>query len=670
MDYRREIDGLRSVAVLPVILFHAGFSIFSGGYVGVDVFFVISGYLITGILLRDLELGRFSILKFYERRARRILPALFAVMLVCVPFAWIWMIPLHFEQFARSLVAVSLFLSNVLFWQESGYFGGSAEFKPLLHTWSLAVEEQYYVLFPIFLALLWRLRGHWALIATAAVTAVSFALCQWAVTLYPDANFYLLPTRGWELLVGSLGAFWQRGGRRGIDPRLSPWLAATGFAMILYAIFVFDERTPFPSAYALLPVLGTLMVLLFANAQVGVGWLLARRAPVFIGLISYSAYLWHQPLFAFARIRLIDQPPAALMAALALASLGLAYLSWRYVEAPFRAPGYAAAARRGLALSQRAILGGAAAGLVGFVGLGLALEKRPQHLDPQVLAALERLSGWEDRSPCIVNSVPIVAKIERCLQKVRDAGQRLAVLVGDSHAGAISKALRQELRGEGYELVTFTHPGCYPVAEVRRLPLRSSQGCQDLVAAADRFIQTHSNAPVFLFSRWMKNLDAVNFDNGEGGIERGVGGDVFAMQAGKLNAQTRLADAITYSARQLEPLAKSGRLILIDGLPEAGWLVPLRLQKLYKFVGGPVEEISIPTHVAVARMRVSRPLFEILEAAGAQVYAPYKQVCPDWPEGRCVHYDGRDLLYRDDDHPAPELSRRMAVDLARMIGGS
>ena len=153
MDYRREIDGLRAIAVLPVILFHAGFDAFSGGFIGVDVFFVISGYLITTMIIADLEQGKFSIINFYERRARRILPALFLVMLSCIPLAWMWLLTSDMKDFSKSLVAVTVFASNILFWRENGYFETAAELKPLLHTWSLAVEEQFYVLFPLFLVL-------------------------------------------------------------------------------------------------------------------------------------------------------------------------------------------------------------------------------------------------------------------------------------------------------------------------------------------------------------------------------------------------------------------------------------------------------------------------------------------------------------------------------------
>ncbi len=208
MDYRREIDGLRALAVLPVILFHAGFKIFSGGFVGVDVFFVISGFLITTILLSELEAGNFSLINFYERRARRILPVLFFVMLLCLPFAWIWLIPDDMKSFSQSVVAVSLYASNILFWGTSGYFDSAAELKPLLHTWSLAVEEQYYLFFPVFLMLAWRFGKRWIFNCLVFVFILSLALAQWWSSSMPMAGFFLLPARGWELLIGAFVAFY------------------------------------------------------------------------------------------------------------------------------------------------------------------------------------------------------------------------------------------------------------------------------------------------------------------------------------------------------------------------------------------------------------------------------------------------------------------------------
>lgn len=337
MDYRREIDGLRALAVLPVILFHAGFEMFSGGFVGVDVFFVISGYLITTIILDDLECGKFSIVNFYERRARRILPALFLVMLVCLPFAWLWLLPSEMKLFAKSVFAVSLFSSNILFWRESGYFDTATELKPLLHTWSLAVEEQYYILFPVFLLVTWRFGRRWVLGTLAVVAVASLVAAQWGSTAKPAATFFLLPTRGWELLLGAFVAFHLRGSHTWQPSiALREVCGVLGLAMFVYAVFAFSKQTPFPSFYALLPTVGTALIILFATQETTIGRFIGNKLFVGIGLISYSAYLWHQPIFAFARHRSMVEPGKLLLSALAIASVVLAYFSWKYIEIPFR----------------------------------------------------------------------------------------------------------------------------------------------------------------------------------------------------------------------------------------------------------------------------------------------------------------------------------------------
>ena len=316
MKYRAEIDGLRALAVLPVILFHAGFELFSGGFVGVDVFFVISGYLITTILIEDIENKRFSIINFYERRARRILPALFFVMLVCIPFAWMWMLPSQMKDFSQSLFAVSLFASNILFWRESGYFAPAAEEMPLLHTWSLAVEEQYYVLFPIFLILAWRFgksRVFWMIVVMAAF---SLLLSEWGWRNKPTANFYLAPTRAWELFAGSIAAFIVQ--KQGVQK--NNFLSLIGLAAIIFSIFFYNETTPFPSVYALVPVLGVVLLVLYADQETYVAKLLSTKGIVAIVLVSYSAYLWHQPLFGIP-IFIIGQYLLILAALLTLLSM-------------------------------------------------------------------------------------------------------------------------------------------------------------------------------------------------------------------------------------------------------------------------------------------------------------------------------------------------------------
>ena len=313
MDYRKEVDGLRAVAVLPVVFFHAGFPIFGGGYVGVDVFFVISGFLITSIIATELQAGKFSLLSFYDRRARRILPALVVMVLVCLPFAWLWMLPSELKEFSESMAAVFTFSSNILFWRTSGYFDTEAELKPLLHTWSLAVEEQYYLFFPLLLGLLWKFGQRLTLLVLGVLAIFSLCLGQWGSTNDPSAAFYLLPTRGWELLIGAGAALLVVQGRvPKAGPKVHEWGSALGLALIAGSVFLYGRDTPFPGIYALAPTVGAVMIILLATPQCLVGRLLGSRIAVGIGLVSYSTYLWHQPLLAFARHQGHDEPGSLL----------------------------------------------------------------------------------------------------------------------------------------------------------------------------------------------------------------------------------------------------------------------------------------------------------------------------------------------------------------------
>lgn len=469
MKYRREIDGLRTVAVLPVILFHAGFSTFRGGYVGVDIFFVISGYLITSIILAEKEAGKFTLLSFYERRARRILPALFFVMVACLPFAWMWMSPFELKNFSRSLVAVSVFASNLLFWRESGYFGPAVELKPLLHTWSLAVEEQYYVLFPLFVMAAWRLGKQRMLMLLGLVSISSFALMQWLVFKSQDSAFFLLPTRAWELLLGAFAAF-HLGGRAldaGASRLLQQGFSVLGLALILASIFLYDHNTPFPSAYALAPTVGALLIILFASPATFVGTLLGSRPFVGIGLISYSAYLWHQPLFAFARLRVIDPPSPALMLVLAVASLALAWVSWKFVEAPFRT-------RATFQRKQVFALAGLASALM--IGLGV-LGNASQGFNEAYRARLtpEDRVLWDqivhanthpmdlampDDGDCNFWGVELDARFSQRFEQCSKKYGQAVVALGDSHAMNLYSLLHRS--GFSKFLVGIAQGGCRP----------------------------------------------------------------------------------------------------------------------------------------------------------------------------------------------------------------
>ncbi|WP_404418506.1 acyltransferase family protein [Marinospirillum sp.] len=335
MQYRREIDGLRAIAVLPVIFFHAGFPFFTGGYVGVDVFFVISGYLITTILLQEMDSDKFTFSNFYERRARRILPALFFVIICTFPFAWYWMLPYQFENYSKSLIAIVFFSSNILFFKQADYFAPAAENNPMLHTWSLGVEEQFYIFFPLLMVWLWPKGKSYFVRVVIAIVVFSFFLTEFGWRNHPEANFFLLLTRAWELGVGVICALYLYYREK----RESLLLSLIGFLAILYSVLFFHENTPTPSYYTLIPVVGTAFLILFCDQESLVGKILSWRPLVAIGLISFSAYLWHQPIFAFSRIGPFESLSLLQMFFLVVLSLLLAFITWKYVEIPFRKKG-------------------------------------------------------------------------------------------------------------------------------------------------------------------------------------------------------------------------------------------------------------------------------------------------------------------------------------------
>ena len=451
MKYRREIDGLRTVAVGSVVLFHAGMPGFAGGYVGVDVFFVISGFLITTILLGDLEAGRFSVLTFYERRARRILPALSLVVLCTALAGALLMSPHQIGELAESVAATALFAANVYFWRSTDYFGTAAEEKPLLHMWSLAVEEQFYILFPLLLLVLWRWRPNRLQLWFMALAALSLALAEAGWRLKPWANFYLPAGRAWELLAGAMIAARLRGAAP--EPSAAGRvLAPLGLALVIASIALIGEGTPYPSLWTAIPVAGTALLIRYAGPQDLAGRLLGLRPMVFVGLLSYSIYLWHQPLLAFARIELIGPPPLPAALGLMALSVPLAWLSWRFVERPFRT----SPARGGF--SRPAIFAMSGAAIGGMTALGVAVALSPQTVERIYVAALDaegraRLEAIEtaissrteevaDRSEChiavqYVDRAALDARLAPCVERYGKA----TLLLGDSHMGDLFGAL-------------------------------------------------------------------------------------------------------------------------------------------------------------------------------------------------------------------------------------
>ncbi|ROO26352.1 acyltransferase family protein [Salinisphaera japonica] len=493
IKYRPEIDGLRAVAVIPVILFHAGFSWVSGGFVGVDVFFVISGYLITAILLKDLQENRFSVVGFYERRARRILPALFSVLIVVTPLAIVWLRPSQLKDYSEALFATVAFSSNILYWLTAGYFEPNSDLNLLLHTWSLGVEEQFYLFFPLLLAYLWRRQGSRASIYIGVICFASILLAEVGWRVFPTANFYLLPSRAWELGAGSLCAFYLHAGN---TQRSSQALSVVGLLLILSSVFWLTADTAFPSLATLLPVVGSALIILGSGSKDLIGRMLGSRPFVLVGKLSFSAYLWHQPLMALARLRSLTTPSPVLMGALAVASLGIAYLSWRFVEEPFRGrPGRRLLHTRSRVFSASA-LGSAlllAIGLSGYLGNGWPERQTPSGKSFSELKLENLIQINYGLSPRCEGHFTLSDKCR--------TGPNPDVLVwGDSYAMYVANLVRSSPSFQGHEMVQMTKSSCAPIPGIAKITAsRSPQWASSCINFNQRVLD------------WLGNQDRIKY---------------------------------------------------------------------------------------------------------------------------------------------------------------
>jgi peptidoglycan/LPS O-acetylase OafA/YrhL len=492
VNYRRDVDGLRALAVTPVVLYHAGLSGFSGGFVGVDVFFVISGYVIAGSLLVDLDGERFSLWRFYEKRVRRIFPALMLMFACSYVAALLFLIPDHFVNFSRSIVASATFFANFFFWKNEGYFDLSAHLRPLLHTWSLAIEEQFYLFAPLMMWLVYKKLDRRWLATIMPLLLSSLALSVYATRLASTANFFLLPTRAWELLVGVLLAL------RPPVPLSKPWfnetVAFVGFSAIAWAVIVFNDETPFPGMNALLPCLGAAAIIWVGSTESGsrVTTILSWRPFVFIGLISYSLYLVHWPILVFTRYALLSDPSGWQTLVVVAASVVSATLSWWYVERPFRNPNWA---------NRRQILtgGGIAMAIMAAMGvIGVRAGGFPFR-SPSLQVDSSRSEGDWKQHVCFLDATDDMHSwsLDACT-RAGSLGPKV-FLWGDSFAAHYVPgfiALGDHL---AVQLVQYTYAGCPPLLDYESL---ARPNCHEFNAEALPLMRKAGIGIAILSARW------------------------------------------------------------------------------------------------------------------------------------------------------------------------
>lgn len=664
--YRPEIDGLRAIAVVSVIVSHAGepFShLVRGGFLGVDVFFVLSGFLITGILARDMIAGSFTLSGFYERRVRRILPALVVVTLASLAAAWILMTPSQMKDFSQSIVATGIFSSNIYFWLTSDYFSPDSGVLPMIHTWSLAVEEQFYLVFPLVFVLLWR-RGLVLPVLVAALL-VGLAVAEIMAQSAPKAAFYLLPARAWELLAGGIAgylavrhglpdgesgpAFWRYLGRN------RNALAWGGLVVLGVSLVFFPHGLPVPGLALVPPVAGTVILLLCARPGGRVHRGLTRPVLVGVGLVSYSAYLWHQPVFAFARLAQVDPPSPVQMAGLCFLVLGLAWASWRLVEQPFRG--------RAVPFGPVAWgLGGATAAMV-LVGLAghLTGGLGKWRFDPPVLEALNSASASPMRDRCH-SKQPEVA----CAYF--GGGDVSWVVFGDSHGVELAYALARMMEPLGESVLHLTKSGCPPaLGYVSDMP-----GCNDWTEAAVTMLETSgARTPILVVYRHGAYLYGDNegmypaLPNGPKAIASGTG------------AAEKRALYWQGFERMVARLRAAGHpVVLLQPVPEIARDVGFLVRRDARVRGGDgtgrtgLHLPAVPLGYYEARSgEVRRRLAEFAAGdAGIRLLDPAEVFCD---VASCYAMLGDASLYFDDDHPsvagAAAILRMLPQEVARAL---
>lgn len=676
--YRKEIDGLRAIAILPVIFFHAGFQLFSGGYIGVDVFFVISGFLITSILLDEYQQGTFSFSAFYERRARRILPALAFVLLCCLPFAYYLFSPLDFRAFAKSLLGANIFLANVVSYQQTDYFDAAAEIKPLLHLWSLSIEEQYYLFLPLLLAVFIK-RGQVALFAVLiAIASLSLFYSEHVLYTNERASFFFISSRAWELLVGSLAAALVYYKLIPIHVSSNPrWffirqvLSIFGIFMVLIPIFLYSKDTPFPGLSAVIPVLGSAFVLLFAVENTWVQRLLSLKPLVGVGLISYSAYLWHQPVLAFVRYQSQNSLSISTLLGLLAVVMALAYLSWRYIERPFRDK---------QRITRKEIWVFSLVSIFFFSALSFYIYKSnglPKRFDGKYAEAFYPHEFKVDNF-CRFKPMFDATDIEGC-EFGDPNGKRTVFLVGDSHADALFGGLHESFQTQGIKGVRIKVLKCphyipgMIAGSVNEERITLANQCSNNYQALFTMMSKHANS-VVLAVRWTARTSPISggteqyfFDNQEGGVELKPNISNFAKDdAGQWTVgPDGKTKALHYMLKGFTSAVD--KVIVVYPVPEVGWDIPRYNFAIYAKTREVQPIVSTSYEIFKRRNDFSSRALDSFSAPNLLRVKPENYFCNTFLINRCVAQNNFIPFYYDTNHLSSAGAKPLTDDVVKLL---
>lgn len=650
--YRPDIDGLRALAVLPVVLYHFQIWPFTGGFVGVDIFFVISGYLITSLIHGEMEQGDFTIVHFYERRIRRIFPALFAVIAASCIAAAILLFPIDLIRFGHSVMATVVFGSNFLFRNAAGYFDTAAIRKPLLHTWSLAVEEQFYVLFPALLFFLRRAGQRIQLWVIVVILVTSLALAVHQVKIAPETAFYLLPDRAWELMLGAVLAI----GNFPLPSQrwLREILALIGVALIALAVFTYNTETPFPGWTAIPPCLGAALLIYAGSGGASViGAGLSSAPLVGVGLISYSLYLWHWPLRVFGQYAAFRELYLWEKAALIAASFALAWFSWRFIERPFRGRREFFSRRVVFALAGVASIVLFAAGFALTADHGLTF-RYPKNVQLILKQAAHHAAPKQDAcfgKPLFKSKDGLI-----CTFGTENIQPSFA-LWGDSHAEVLIPVIGDRALATHKQGLLIKHGACRPALGVES---SRSNDCDELNRKGLAILEaTPSITQVILAGRWAMSADGRPAPHEDGPFE---------YVTDKDHPQRALADNPIVFANGLNRLvaaliAAHKRVVIVADVPEPGWPVPETLARIA--VTHSRLDIRPTLDQYRARQAAALHVFDALRGKyGAQIVYPSDVLCSS---GKCTVEESGLPIYMDSSHLTEGGSRLLAPILDPLL---
>ena len=654
LTYRPEIDGLRAIAVVGVILYHTRITIFGhqpfkGAFIGVDIFFVISGYLITYIILKELvTTGSFSFKHFYERRIRRMLPALLFVMLVSLPFAWMYLLPSSLMDFSNSILYSLGFSSNFYFWYTGQQYGAeSGLLKPFLHTWSLSVEEQYYILFPISLLITFKYFRKYLGIILIIGFFTSLIIADWGSRTSPSFNFYVLPTRGWELLAGSILAYFEiQKGQRSKNQILNLVLPSVGLFLIGHSILFFNEKTFYPSFYTLSPIIGVSLVIWFSHKDELITKILSSKLFVGIGLISYSLYLWHYPILAFDRISEFTSGSIIKKFIPGVLIISLSIFTYFFIERPAR---------------NRKIKFKLVSSLLFISVLVLII----------VNSIIIDKGGFKNRFPEILEN-DIKAKFLRSPKNFKKCGienvrcifntssEKKVYIVGDSNMGSLTFDLKDRVVDRDYQFITSTQAGCLYFPGFDRIAVKTNKidnYCNnETFSKLEQVLTKEKNSIIIFGGRFSLYITNYFFDNKEGGKEGGEWDSTYISKSSFKTIQSSFKTSI-------DKLSKHNKIILIYPIPEVGWNLP---QKFFNSLPEKIKKNNnylkdylvlknyITTSYQVYKDR-TRSSFKLLDSIkGKNIYRvyPHTLTCDTLLKDRCITHDDKNIFYSDYNHPS------------------